>query len=267
MKPIIKWAGGKSQLIPVLHQCLPKHFETYYEPFLGGGALLFSLMPKKAKAGDSNPSLIHFYKILALYPEELYSHIEKLDRGGDYYRFRDEYNACISNDIFDIRRAALFLYLNKHCFNGLYRVNKKGLFNVPYNHSQRPSAIKEHLSEVSSFLRKVSLVCGDFEETCKDAQEGDFVFFDSPYDLAFQAYTHDGFSQKDHVRLAFLFHDLTQKGVSCLLTNHDTPLIRSLYDGFPMRSVAARRSINANGNGREGRELIIANYPSPIFDN
>ena len=157
------------------------------------------------------------------------------------------------------------IYLNKHCFNGLYRVNSKGEFNVPFNGKLTGRSFDpDHLREVSTKLKLVEFKLGDFADAVSDARSGDFAFFDSPYapltPTSFTDYTKEGFSYEDHVRLADLFKELTSKGVKCMLTNHDTDLIRELYKDFTITEVEVSRNINRNGSDRKGKEVIITNY-------
>jgi DNA adenine methylase len=180
-----------------------------------------------------------------------------------YYRVRGFFNAELGTNT--AQQAARFIYLNKHCFNGLYRVNKKGEFNVPFNGKLSGwSADPDHLRELSTRLKDVDIRCGSFEDTVKDAGTNDFVFFDSPYApitaTSFTDYTKEGFDYEDHVTLAATFKLLTDRGCYCMLTNHDTPLIRELYKDFRIEVVDVRRSINRKGDRRTGTEVIITNY-------
>ena len=167
---------------------------------------------------------------------------------------------------YDAELAALFVFINKHCFNGLYRVNAKGLFNVPYNNSRRASVDENAIRETSEYLRGVTIIDGDFEAACKDAEKGDFVFIDSPYaplnPTSFESYTKEGFDLESHKRLAKLFDELTDRGCFCMLTNHNTELINELYGrkGYRMDVVSVKRSINSDASNRVGEEVIICNY-------
>ena len=156
--------------------------------------------------------------------------------------------------------------MNEHCFNGLYRVNKKGLFNVPYNKSRRTSIEEEAVRETAKFLKTVNILEGDFEEACKDAKKGDFIFFDSPYaplnPTSFEAYTKEGFDVESHKRLAELYDELTERGCYCMLTNHNTEFINELYSnkGYRIDVVSVKRMINSDASNRKGEEVIICNY-------
>ena len=272
LKPFLKWAGGKRQLLGEIIERIPHTFENYIEPFLGGGAVLFALQPKRALINDINASLIHTYKTIAYEPQQFITEIKELDSriaegGKEYYYFiRELYNGKLMREEFDLELAALFVFLNKHCFNGLYRVNAKGLFNVPYNNSKKASIDEEVIFEVSKYLKDLTICLGDFEDACKTAKEGDFIFLDSPYaplnPSSFESYTKEGFDMESHVRLSKLFDKLTQKGCYCMLTNHNTEFINDLYGdkGYKMDVVSVKRMINSDASKRTGEEIIICNY-------
>ena len=272
LKPFLKWAGGKRQLLGEILERIPHTFENYIEPFLGGGAVLFALQPKRALINDINASLIHTYKTIACEPQQFIVKIKELDsriaEGGKeyYYLIRDLYNSKLMREEFDLELAALFVFLNKHCFNGLYRVNAKGLFNVPYNNSKKSSIDENVILEVSEYLKDLTICLGDFEDACKDAKEGDFIFLDSPYaplnPSSFESYTKEGFDMESHIRLAKLFDNLTKRGCFCMLTNHYTEFINDLYGnkGYKMDIVSVKRMINSDASKRTGEEIIICNY-------
>ena len=272
LKPFVKWAGGKRQLLGEILERIPHTYDNYIEPFLGGGAVLFALQPKRALINDINASLIHTYKTIAYEPQQFIVKIKELDsriaEGGKeyYYLIRDLYNSKLMREEFDLELAALFVFLNKHCFNGLYRVNAKGLFNVPYNNSKKSSIDEEVIFEVSKYLKELTICLGDFEDACKDAMEGDFIFLDSPYaplnPSSFESYTKEGFDMESHIRLSKLFDDLTQRGCFCMLTNHNTEFINDLYGnkGYKMDVVSVKRMINSDASKRTGEEIIICNY-------
>ncbi len=273
MQPFVKWAGGKRQLVPAITKRLPKSFNTYYEPFVGGGAVLFATMPKKAVIGDINTILINTYKqikndvdsLAAILDRLTVEHEEVEDKKTYYLDMRSRFNEKILNNDMSLSICALFMYLNKTCFNGLYRVNSKGLFNVPFNNRKTLNIYsKENLIEISNYLKDVEILNCDFEETCKNAQKGDFVFFDSPYAPlkpdSFESYTKEGFSIDEHKRLARLFKELTDKGVYCMLTNHNTELINELYKDYNIEVIQVKRMINSDAKNRVGEEVIITNY-------
>jgi DNA adenine methylase len=271
MKPIVKWVGGKTQLLPQIKERLPIRFNTYYEPFGGGAAVLLGIDPTEAVLNDINPELINMYQQVRDNVDSVLLELTVRDRAHEaaedpkayYYSVRETYNRHLGDN--NAVQAARFIYLNKHCFNGLYRVNSKGEFNVPFNgkHSGR-SFNPDHLRELSTKLKTVHIKCGDYVDAVKDAGPADFVFFDSPYapltPTSFTDYTKEGFSYEDHVQLAALFKVLTDRGCYCMLTNHDTPLIRELYKDYKIETVDVRRSINRKGDGRTGKEVIITNY-------
>lgn len=272
LSPFLKWAGGKRQLLDKIIDRMPKSFNNYYEPFIGGGALLFELQPAKAVINDINASLINAYITIAEKPFKFISAVTELDSQTPedgkayYYSLRERYNNKLVKTEYDTELAALFVFLNKHCFNGLYRVNAKGLFNVPYNNSKRESINNESIIVISEYLKNVKIMQGDFEKACNDAQRGDFVFFDSPYaplnPTSFESYTKEGFDIESHKRLANLFEKLTDKGCYCMLTNHNTEFINDLYGnkGYKMDVVSVKRMINSNASKRVGEEVIIYNY-------
>jgi DNA adenine methylase len=272
MKPIIKWPGGKVQLLPKIKELLPSTYNKYYEPFLGGGAVLLDLNPKEAIVNDINPELINMYLQVRDNVEEVITDLADMDSfhehsGVDpkavYYRVREDYNLSLGCNT--PTQAARFIYLNKHCFNGLYRVNSKGEFNVPFNGKLTGGSFDaDHLRTVSKQIQNVEFLCGDFEDCLATAEACSFCFIDSPYasltPTSFVDYTKEGFAYEDHVRLARVFKELTDRGCYCMLTNHDTELIRDLYRGFNFTEVDVRRSINRNGDNRKGKEVIITNY-------
>lgn len=185
--PFVKWAGGKRQLLPQIKERMPEQYNNYYEPFVGGGAVTFELLPANALINDINKALINTYKQIQNAPEAFLKAVKKLDEemwedGKEYYySLREHYNDKLMKAEFDVELAALFVFINKHCFNGLYRVNGKGLFNVPYNNSRRASVDEKIIMKTSEYLKGVTIIDGDFEIACRDAKKGDFVFIDSPY--------------------------------------------------------------------------------------
>ena len=270
--PFVKWAGGKRQLLPQIKERMPEKYNKYYEPFIGGGAVMFDLLPKDAIINDINKSLINAYRQICYQPELFLQTIHKLDTemwedGKEYYyALRAHYNDKMMKSEYDVELAALFVFINKHCFNGLYRVNGKGLFNVPYNNSRKNSVDANMIMEISNYLKGVTILEGDFEVACANVKKGDFVFIDSPYaplnPTSFEAYTKEGFNIESHRRLARLFDELTERGCYCMLTNHNTELIHELYGkkGYRMDVVNVKRMINSDASKRVGEEIIICNY-------
>lgn len=270
--PFLKWAGGKRQLLDRISERMPRTYGNYFEPFIGGGAVLFKLQPENSVINDINSSLINAYRTIATNPRGFIENINKLDSkiGEDgkvyYYALRERYNDKLMKAEFDIELAALFVFINKHCFNGLYRVNGKGLFNVPYNNSNKKSIDEETIMAVSEYLKKVTILEGDFEEACRNAQRGDFVFFDSPYaplnPTSFESYTKEGFDVESHERLARLFDELSKRRCYCMLTNQNTAFINELYGnkGYRIDVVSVKRMINSDASKRIGEDVIIYNY-------
>jgi len=268
--PFVKWAGGKRQLLQYINNRLPVEYERYIEPFVGGGAVFFELQPDVAFINDINRGLINAYRRIKEKPDDFMIQVSVLDENvkdgqKDYfYKVREKYNDKIMKEEYDVELAALFVFLNKHCFNGLYRVNGKGLFNVPYNNSTRVSCAKEDIKAVSKSLQDVTILEGDFQVACDIAKAGDFVFIDSPYaplnPTSFDSYTKEGFDIESHTRLAAVFSDLNKRGCYCMLTNHNTDFINDLYRDYKREVVDVKRMINSDASNRVGQEIIITNY-------
>ena len=272
-KPFVKWAGGKRQIIDKLKEYVPENFNTYYEPFIGGGALLFELSPKKAVINDSNVELMNVYNCLC--NEEKFkkmcsvlNHYEKMHSEEFYYEIRNkDRNKNMYNKLSDYTKAARTIYLNKACFNGLYRVNSKNEFNVPFGKKAKVNTYEgANLITVSNYLtlNDIKILNIDFEQAVKDAKKNDFVYFDPPYDSdthTFNSYTEDGFGKEEQKRLAKVFKELDKKGVYVMLSNHNTHLVNELYKDYNMHKIEAKRNINSKGNKRgKVEELIITNY-------
>lgn len=272
ISPFVKWAGGKRQLLSQIRERMPKEYNNYYEPFIGGGAVLFDLLPESAVINDINKALINTYRQICNKPEVFINEVQRLDsemwEDGKqyYYLLREHYNDKLMQEELDVELAALFVFINKHCFNGLYRVNGKGLFNVPYNNSRKASIDERAIREISLYLKSVRILDGDFQIACAHAEKGDFLFLDSPYaplnPTSFESYTKEGFDIESHKRLADLFDELTQRGCYCMLTNHNTELINDLYGnkGYKIDVVSVKRLINSDSSKRVGEEVIICNY-------
>lgn len=270
--PFVKWAGGKRQLIPQIRERMPEKYNDYYEPFVGGGAVIFDLLPANALINDINKALINTYRTICNEPDAFLIEVNRLDNDmwedgkKYYYSIREHYNDKLMRSEYDVELAALFVFINKHCFNGLYRVNGKGLFNVPYNNSRRVSVDENVIIATSEYLRGVTIIDGDFEQACKNAKKGDFVFIDSPYaplnPTSFESYTKEGFDIESHKRLAKLYDELTARGCYCMLTNHNTELINELYGNkdYKIDVVSVKRMINSDASNRVGEEVIICNY-------
>lgn len=272
-KPFVKWAGGKRQIIDKLKKYVPDEFDTYYEPFVGGGALLFELSPKKAVINDYNQELMNVFNCIkdedkfvkmcnelnhyeVSHSEEFYFEIRNKDR--DKAKF---------NKMVDYKRAARTIYLNKACFNGLYRVNSRNEFNVPFNKKDKINTYDgQNLGIIHAYFNfnDVKMLNTDFEEGVKDAKKGDFIYFDPPYDSdkeIFTSYTETGFGKDEQKRLSDVFKELDRRGCYVMLSNHNTELINELYKDYHINVIEAKRNINANGKKRgKVEEVIITNY-------
>ena len=272
-KPFVKWAGGKRQIIDKLKKYVPEEFDTYYEPFVGGGALLFELSPKHAVINDSNEELMNVYRCLC--DEEKFkkmcnvlNHYETSHSEEFFYEVRNKDRSKNAyNRLSDYTRAARTIYLNKACFNGLYRVNSKNEFNVPFGKKLKVNTYEgSNLITVSNYLtmNDIKILSVDFEEAVKDAKKGDFIYFDPPYDSdtsTFNSYTEEGFNKDEQRRLASVFKELDKRGCYVMLSNHNTLLVNELYREYHFHIIEAKRNINANGKKRgKVEELIITNY-------
>lgn len=272
--PFVKWAGGKTQLLDVIESHLPVKFNRYFEPFVGGGALLFKLQPKSFSINDSNEDLMLVYKCLKdnelfqLLKQELLKH-EKKHSEDYYYLIRDMDKDTDYNKLPIYVRAGRLIYLNKACFNGLYRVNSKGYFNVPSGKKKVVNCFdKKTFDNLNEFFRnrRCAMTSIDFELAVKNAKAGDFVYFDPPYDTweeknSFTSYDKNAFGKDEQVRLAKVFKKLSDRGVYVMLSNHNTQFINELYKGFHITVVSAKRMINSKADGRGAvEEVIITNY-------
>ncbi len=272
MAPVLKWAGGKTQLIEIIATKVPHMYNNYYEPFVGGGAVLFTISPQQAFINDINRQLMNLYMQLKVAANSVIEIVNEMDSAPCsrelYYSMRDRYNVKIMEQEFDSECAALMIWINKHCFNGLHRVNKQGFFNVPYNNKVSGKSINEdNIRSISDYLNSanIKMTCLDFEEACDGVSAGDFVYFDSPYvpesaTASFTNYTVEGFNLADHMRLAALFRRLDAVGAKVMLSNNDVPLVHELYAGYNIQSVDVKRMINSNADRRTGREVLITNY-------
>lgn len=276
-KPFVKWAGGKRQIIDMLIKYAPREFNTYYEPFVGGGALFFELSPKKGVINDSNEELINVYKCLCDEDKfkkmcSVLNHYEKEHNEEFYYEIRNkDRNKNTYNKLADYTKAARTIYLNKACFNGLYRVNSKNEFNVPFGKKNKVNTYDgSNLITVSNYLtlNNIKICNEDFEKSVKTAKKGDFVYFDPPYDSntsTFNSYTEEGFGKEEQKRLAKVFKELDKKGVYVMLSNHNTVLVNELYKDYNIHVIEAKRNINSNGKKRgKVEEVIITNYNNTL---
>lgn len=272
LKPFTKWTGGKRQLLPNLLELMPERYGRYYEPFVGGGALFFELAPRQAVINDFNEELINAYFQIRDNPVGLIDllNIHRLNNTKEYYldiRSADRDGRIQMMN--DIERAARTLYMLRVNFNGLYRVNSKNQFNVPYGKYKNPKILDEELIQaVSVFLNEndIDIRQGDFEQAVEDAIEGDFVYFDPPYvpltkTSDFTSYTHEGFSYEDQLRLRDTMIELTQRGVKVLLSNSSSPIVEELYQDFNIHYVEASRTNGAKSSSRgKIKEIIVSNY-------
>lgn len=268
--PFLKWVGGKRQLISDISPLLPSKISTYYEPFIGGGALLFHLQPKKAVINDYNSELINTYEVIRDNVEDLIIDLAKHKNEKDYfYEMRAKDRQYNFNELSDIERASRVLYLNKTCFNGLYRVNKSGEFNTPFGSYKNPNIVNEPvLRAVSAYLNQndIKILNVDFEQAVKGARKGAFVYFDPPYDPVskssnFTGYIEGGFGADEQERLRDICVDLDKKGVKFLLSNSATCFMKDLYKDFEIIEVNAKRHINSVGTKRGFvAEILVRNY-------
>jgi DNA adenine methylase len=268
-KPFLKWAGGKRQLLPELLSRFPEKFNYYHEPFIGGGALFFSVQPGFGTISDINSELINCYRVVRENPRELIeelSHYEISEKF--FYEIRNADREAGFAEWTPLKRAARIIYLNKNCFNGLYRVNSKGLFNVPFGKYENPQlADLDNLLACSYVLQQVEILCGSYLDVERRCSNGDFVYFDPPYaplsaTSNFTNYSNDGFSSDDQLALAELCRRLDRNGVLFMLSNSDVPEVRDLYEpNFKVETVQAGRAVNSVGSKRgKVSEVLVRNY-------
>lgn len=274
-KPFVKWAGGKRQLIPIINQNLPESFGTYYEPFLGGGALLFHILTdkngQKCSISDLNSDLVLAYTTIRDRVDSLIASLKNHEK--NYQKDSESYYYSIreNNPRSEIEKTSRLIFLNRTCFNGLYRVNSKGKFNVPLGKYSNPNIVnEENLRAVSSILQssRISIKCRDFEAVLRDAKKGDLIYFDPPYQPVsatanFTSYTNKDFTYDDLTRLAELCLKLDSRGCNVLLSNSDSKEVADIFSKNPWKitRIEANRSINSNSKKRTGHfELLIKNY-------
>lgn len=264
--PFIKWAGGKSSLLgqfmPLFPQ--PASYRRYFEPFLGGGAVFFFLQPNESYLFDLNAKLIEVYQVVQGQVEALILALRRHYNDREYYySVRRQTPEALT----PVERAARFIFLNKTCFNGLYRENARGQFNVPFGRYENPNICDEEgLRAASAALQKAYLAVADFEVILEQAKAGDFIYLDPPYEpltrtSSFTSYTSNGFTSADQKRLADVFSELDRKGCQLMLSNSSAPLIYNLYRSYQIHEIKARRVINSKADGRGAIiELLITNY-------
>lgn len=261
-KPFIKWAGGKQALTRQLIQYFPTDFDTYYEPFIGGGSIFFGITAKKAVIADYNTWLIDTYTAIQKNWIEVATILDSLPNDKESYL---QIRAMIPETLSFYERAAHFIYLNKTCFRGLFRVNRKGMFNVPYGKYDRRYYNPINLRNASIRLNDTTIRQGDFELNVYGVSPNDFIYFDPPYyklggHSDFNRYTDKQFRENDQIRLAALCVELDKNGIRWALSNSNTDFIKRLYDGFNFHVIDARREINLNSKSRNIKEYLITNY-------
>lgn len=264
-KPLLKWVGGKGQLLKELAAKSPRTYGTYIEPFFGGGALYFHLQPECAIIADSNPELINLYRVVGASPELVIKHLSRFENSKTFFlkqRARDW------RSLSPAMAAARTIYLNKTCFNGLYRVNKSGQFNVPFGNYSKPKIVdSETILAASKLLRRATIVLGDYKQVLRrHARPGDFVFLDPPYlpiskYSDFKRYTKDQFYEEDHLELAEEVKRLHELGCQVVLTNSNHPLVHKLYGSFDIEVVKTKRYINSDSSKRVGEDVIVTAVP------
>jgi len=269
--PFVKWVGGKRQLLNEIEKHIPERFSRYYEPFIGGGAVLFHVQPRIAVINDSNEELVNLYNIIKETPEELIKDLKKHRNEEKYFykvrgidREKEKYLK-----LSDIERASRIIFLNKTCYNGLFRVNSSGEFNSPFGRYKNPNIINAiKLRAVSSYLSKnnIKILNTDYEKSLSNIRKGAFVYFDPPYDPIsnssnFTGYTKNGFDKTEQERLKKVCDRLNNRKVKFLLSNSSTEFIRDLYKDYPIFPIKAKRSINSKGGGRGAiTEILVKNY-------
>lgn len=264
-KPILKWAGGKTQMLSDLLPKVPSSYGRYIEPFFGGGAMFFALQPKNAIIADSNPELINMYREVAANVEKVIQYLKKYENTSEmFYAVREQEWTQLPQ----AEAAARTIFLNRTCFNGLYRVNKQGKFNVPYGKYTNPKICDDDgLKAASETLKKAEILCGDYLLVLEHyAQPGDFIFLDPPYlpisEYAdFKRYTKEQFYEEDHVELAKIIMRLQERGCYIILTNSNHPLVHELYAPFTIDVIQTKRHISCNGSTRKGEDVIVTIPP------
>ncbi len=269
-RPLLKWAGGKTQLLNDLLPKVPKKYGRYIEPFIGGGALYFALMPEDSVIADSNPELINLYTAVANNVDTVIKYLTKYENTEECFYLTRAKNWTL---LHPAEAAARTIFLNRTCFNGLYRVNRKGQFNVPYGRYKNPRIIDEEgLVAASKLLKKSKIICGDYKKVLKKyAKEGDFIFLDPPYlpisEYAdFKRYTKEQFYEEDHIELANEVKKLHDLGCHVILTNSNHPLVHQLYGKFEMDVIKTRRQISCDAKKRIGEDVIVNAPPKMRFN-
>lgn len=270
--PFLKWVGGKRQLIPEIKNILPKGVSNrlYYEPFIGGGALFFDLQPKYAIINDYNEELINVYRVIRDKPNELIEDLKTHKNTAEYfYEIRAIDRQPNFNNLTDVKRASRIIYLNKTCYNGLYRVNNAGEFNSPFGKYKNPNIVNEPvIKAVSKYLNsaKVQIFNDDYEVILRDIPTNSFVYLDPPYhpiseSSNFTGYIQGGWNEKDQLRLRDVCNILNSKGIKFLLSNSASNFIKEIYSGYNIHIVQANRAVNSDSSKRgQVDEFLISNY-------
>lgn len=268
--PFLKWVGGKRQIMPLIVEHLPKKISHYIEPFIGGGAVLFHLQPKNAVINDYNSELVNVYNVIKNNLPELIEDLKTHKNNEDYfYNIRSLDRKDEFENLTNVQKASRIIFLNKTCFNGLYRVNNSGEFNAPFGRYKNPNIVNEPtLKSVHAYLNdnNIQILNGDYEETLKIATKSSFVYLDPPYDPLsessnFTGYIQGGWDLMDQVRLRDACNELDKKGIKFLLSNSSTQRIKDLYERYNISTIKANRSINSDGDKRgEVEEVLIRNY-------
>lgn len=274
MKPVIKWVGGKGSVLPLFEDLIKPYLKennTFYEPFAGGLAVSLALQHSKTVVNDLNSELINMYKVIRDKPEELISELKCFQNSHNnefYYHVRNLDRTDMLSRMTDVVKAARTIYLNKTCFNGLYRVNSKGQFNSPIGRTssgKTPDIVQEELiREVSQYLKTVQFYNTDYRNCLVLAKAGDVVYLDPPYDQdesistdGFVGYQKEGWTRENLSELKRLCDELISKGCKVIISNNDTEFVRQLFAGYKFREIEVKRSINRDGNKRKGKELVI----------
>ncbi len=261
-KSFLKWAGGKTRYADLLVAMAPAYEGVYREPFMGSAAVFFELQPETAILSDANEDLVTCFQEIKNDPFGVMAKLDEMPNTREYYEtIRRVDRATLSRQ----ERAAWVIYLNKTGFRGLWRVNRRGEFNVPYGEYDRPYYNRDTLLNASKILQTSAIECVDFESAMASAEPGDWVYLDPPYVPTgtwgdFTRYTPDRFPEEDHHKLASLVGELTDRGVYVLLTNSDTPFVRELYEGFAITTLATRRDIDLRSDKRTSKDLVVTNY-------
>jgi DNA adenine methylase len=282
LKPPLKWAGGKRQIINELAERMPKKFNKYFEPFIGAGALFFEIKPENSTVNDINFEISNLYKVLSVKSKTLkliellkdyekkHNELKNLESKSEFFykvRALDREESFKNSQDYEV--LARTIYLNKACFNGIFRLNSQGYFNVPFGKKEKVHLFdKDNIDSINNFLETINVIVlnGDFEIALRDVSKGDFVYLDPPYDTidnknSFTTYSKEGFGKEDQRRLAKLFIELDKRGAYLMLSNHNTELIRELYSKFNIKVINVRRMINSKGDGRgKVEEVLITNY-------